>query len=533
MPNANANASNGNNAVNDAPTTNAAAAGGVEDAASIAVALTGSDTDGTVQSFTLSTLPANGTLYTDAGLATLAATGVAYAATAQALTLYFVPTASWNGVTGFDFAATDDGGLADASPATATITVSAVNDAPTTNAAAAGGVEDAASIAVALTGSDTDGTVQSFTLSTLPANGTLYTDAGLTIAAAIGVAYAATAEAQTLYFVPNANWNGVTNFTYAAKDDGGAVDATPATATITVTAVNAAPVSQDDGVATAVNTAAVIAVLANDSDPNSDPLSVQSITQGANGTVVDNGDGTVTYTPNAAFTGMDTFTYTASDGQGGTDTATVTVGVGTALEGTAGDDTLTGTSAGGEVILGYGGNDTIKGLNGADALFGGAGNDDLKGQGGADKLYGEDGNDMLKGQGGADELYGGGGDDTLHWDLADLVVDGGIGTDTLMNDGNDVNLTNFAGTISGIEIIDLGKPGGQTLTLSAQDLLDISDTDVLSVLGDPADTVEVGTGWTDGGFDGGGNHIYTQMVGVNLATLLLDPDLTANADITS
>ena len=439
----------------------------------------------------------------------------------------------WNGVTGFDFAATDDGGLADASPATATITVSAVNDAPTTNAAAAGGVEDAASIAVALTGSDTDGTVQSFTLSTLPANGTLYTDAGLTIAAAIGVAYAATAEAQTLYFVPNANWNGVTNFTYAAKDDGGAVDATPATATITVTAVNAAPVSQDDGVATAVNTAAVIAVLANDSDPNSDPLSVQSITQGANGTVVDNGDGTVTYTPNAAFTGMDTFTYTASDGQGGTDTATVTVGVGTALEGTAGDDTLTGTSAGGEVILGYGGNDTIKGLNGADALFGGAGNDDLNGQGGADKLYGEDGNDMLKGQGGADELYGGGGDDTLHWDLADLVVDGGIGTDTLMNDGNDVNLTNFAGTISGIEIIDLGKPGGQTLTLSAQDLLDISDTDVLSVLGDPADTVEVGTGWTDGGFDGGGNHIYTQMVGVNLATLLLDPDLTANADITS
>ncbi len=39
------------------------------------------------------------------------------------------------------------------------------------------------------------------------------------------------------------------------------------------------------------------------------------------------------------------------------------------------------------------------------------------------------------------------------------------------------------------------------------------------------------TGWTDAGFDGSGNHIYTQDVGGTLATLLLDPDVTANADI--
>ena len=110
---------NGNNAVNNAPTTNAAAAGGSEDAASIAVVLSGADIDGTVQSFALSTLPANGTLYTDAGLTTVAATGVDYAATAEALTLYFVPTGGWNGVTTFDFAAKNDGGLADATPATA------------------------------------------------------------------------------------------------------------------------------------------------------------------------------------------------------------------------------------------------------------------------------------------------------------------------------------------------------------------------------------------------------------------------------
>jgi hypothetical protein len=50
------------------------------------------------------------------------------------------------------------------------------------------------------------------------------------------------------------------------------------------------------------------------------------VTQPANGTVVNNGTD-VTYTPNAGYTGIDTFTYTASDGRGGTDTAIVTVTV--------------------------------------------------------------------------------------------------------------------------------------------------------------------------------------------------------------
>ncbi len=40
-----------------------------------------------------------------------------------------------------------------------------------------------------------------------------------------------------------------------------------------------------------------------------------------------------------------------------------------------------------------------------------------------------------------------------------------------------------------------------------------------------------GTGWTDSGFDGGGNHIYTQMVGASLATLVVDPDVAVNPDI--
>jgi hypothetical protein len=68
-----------------------------------------------------------------------------------------------------------------------------------------------------------------------------------------------------------------------------------------------------------------IAVLANDSDPDGDRLTVISATAPARGMVVINADGTVTYTPSARFDGTDTFGYTVSDGRGGTASAIVTV----------------------------------------------------------------------------------------------------------------------------------------------------------------------------------------------------------------
>ena len=76
---------------------------------------------------------------------------------------------------------------------------------------------------------------------------------------------------------------------------------------------------------TAEDTPTTITVLGNDSDVDGDTLSVTSASDPANGTVVINPDGTIGYTPDADFTGTDTFTYTISDGNGGTDTATVTV----------------------------------------------------------------------------------------------------------------------------------------------------------------------------------------------------------------
>ena len=83
-------------------------------------------------------------MYTDTGLTSAAVTGTDYAASGEVLTLYFVPTANFNGNTSFKYAAKDDAGAADASPVNTTITITLVNDAPTTNHVSAIGAEDAA-----------------------------------------------------------------------------------------------------------------------------------------------------------------------------------------------------------------------------------------------------------------------------------------------------------------------------------------------------------------------------------------------------
>jgi hypothetical protein len=91
----------------------------------------------------------------------------------------------------------------------------------------------------------------------------------------------------------------------------------------------------DDSAATAFGTAVAVDVLGNDEDPDSDPLAVAGFTQGANGTVSvdDNGtpgdaaDDRLVYTPDAGFAGQDSFTYTVSDGRGGRDEGTVAVTV--------------------------------------------------------------------------------------------------------------------------------------------------------------------------------------------------------------
>ena len=90
--------------------------------------------------------------------------------------------------------------------------------------------------------------------------------------------------------------------------------------------LNRTPLPENDTATAARNGAEVfIDVLANDTDPDGDALTVASVSQPASGTVVNNGD-FVTYTPAAGFQGEESFTYTVSDGSDSA-TATVTVTV--------------------------------------------------------------------------------------------------------------------------------------------------------------------------------------------------------------
>ena len=333
-------------AVNDAPVANNVTVNGNEDDAQIAITLTAGDVEGPVASFRLANLPANGTLYTDAGLTIAAAVGPNYAAVGSSLTLYFVPAANWNGSTGFQFTATDGGGLDDATPATATINVAAVNDAPVANNATANGNEDDAQIAITLTGSDVEGPVASFRLAGLPGNGTLYTDAGLTITAAAGIDYAAAGNALTLYFVPAADWNGSTGFQFTATDGGSLSDATPATATINVAAVNDEPAA-NDVTANGTEDDAQISITLTATDVEG-PIATFRVTGPlpANGTLyTDAGLTTVAvsgidyaaagsaltlyFVPAASWNGSTSFQFTATDGGGLSDAtpATATINV--------------------------------------------------------------------------------------------------------------------------------------------------------------------------------------------------------------
>lgn len=189
---------------------------------------------------------------------------------------------------------------------------SATNAPPVTAPDAFNTSEDTPLVAVApgvlANDSDADSPTLNAILFASPTNGTvvLNSDGGFT-------------------YTPNSNFNGTDAFTYKAND--GQADSLAAVVTITVAAVNDPPLAQNDSVVTAQDTAVTINALANDSDPDGNPLSVVAFAQPVNGTVLPSGPGGFVYSPFNGFTGGDSFSYTITDGQGGTNSAVVAVTV--------------------------------------------------------------------------------------------------------------------------------------------------------------------------------------------------------------
>ena len=99
------------------------------------------------------------------------------------------------------------------------------------------------------------------------------------------------------------------------------------TGTIVILDPNTPPIANADFGVADEDGSVVISPLDNDSDPDGDSLSLISYTQGNYGSVTNNGDGTLTYQPEADFNGTDTFEYTISDGGTGRATGSIEITV--------------------------------------------------------------------------------------------------------------------------------------------------------------------------------------------------------------
>ncbi|HEV7374688.1 MAG TPA: Ig-like domain-containing protein [Pyrinomonadaceae bacterium] len=205
------------NPINDRPTADAQSVSTNEDHAA-AITLVGSDveTSAASLSFEVVASPTHGTL----------------SGTGSSLT--YTPAANYNGGDSFTFKVTDGGDGSSAalssSEATVSISVTAVNDAPTANSQSAATNEDTPK-SITLSGSDVETTAGNltYTVTTGPAHGTL------------------TGTGANLTYTPNLNSNEPDSFQFTVTDTGdgssGALTSTPGSVSITINPVNDAPVA--------------------------------------------------------------------------------------------------------------------------------------------------------------------------------------------------------------------------------------------------------------------------------------------------
>jgi VCBS repeat-containing protein len=269
-------------AVNDAPVC-AAVSGSTDEDTALATAPSCSDVDSGSLTYAIVDQPAHGTASVVAGQ------------------LRYVPAADYHGPDSFTYQAND--GQADSNTATATITVNAVNDPPVCDAVSGSTDEDTA-LDTAPSCSDVDADALTYAIVDQSAHGTAGVVAG------------------QLHYTPAAGYHGPDSFTYQAND--GHADSNIATATITVRAVNDAPVCAAVSGSTDEDTA--LATAPSCADVDADALTLAVVDQPAHGaaSVV---AGRLHYVPAADYHGPDLFTYKANDGQADSNTATVTITV--------------------------------------------------------------------------------------------------------------------------------------------------------------------------------------------------------------
>ncbi|GLK90569.1 hypothetical protein GCM10017655_36330 [Pseudomonas turukhanskensis] len=314
------------------------------------------------------------------------------------------------------------------------------------------------------------------------------------------------------------------------------------------------------------------ALLANDTGPSHNLLSLIASGNAVDGTVTHNATAPVFNEESNNARDGGSFTYTASiDGSTALDTSVVTVDRGqsgeSTLDGTfrdeillgrdGGNDTLNGND-GNDILIGLGGTDTLNGGNGNDILAGGAGNDALNGGNGVDtasyidansavvvnlatgtssggggvdtfssieNLIGSDYNDTLTGNSSSNYLYGGKGADSLSGGSgADFLV-GGVGNDALNGgNGHDTFIWEKGGLGGTDTISDFTLTGANSDVLDLSQLLSgVTQTgtaldDYLSFNFGSTTTVNIST------TPGGGVAQSVVLTGVDLAAAYGGPD---------
>jgi Ca2+-binding RTX toxin-like protein len=354
-------------------------------------------------------------------------------------TFTYTPATGYTGTDSFNYKLADGTGLT--STGTVALTVSAPLQAPVAQADAFGGQENKPVTGNLMAdnghGAATD------------PNGLALNVIAATVTTANGGTVVENADG-TFTYTPANGYTGTDSFNYTLTDSAGMT--VVGTATITV---NAPPVAQADIFTGQQNHSVTGNLMADNgngaaTDQNGLALSIvaATITTANGGTVVENANGTFTYTPATGYSGTDSFNYTLEDSAGltATGTASLTISAATTttassgipeavlqeLNGIAPTITMTSTANGitlngtqsslANVIMSSGKNDLLEGHDGNDVLIGGTGGDKLYGYYGNDLIYSGEGNNILNGgpgndtlisASGSNNLTGGGGNDVI------------------------------------------------------------------------------------------------------------------------
>ncbi|MBP7948194.1 MAG: tandem-95 repeat protein [Verrucomicrobiales bacterium] len=223
----------------------------------------------------------------------------------------YTPNANANGADSFAYSAFDG---KNSPPATVTINIAPVNDPPVAvnDTYFANPSETINLAAPGLLGNDTD-------IDTAPANLSAVLNSPVT-----GGTLNLNASGAFSYTAPAAA--GTYTFTYRTND-GSATSAAPATVTLVVNGTPTAVSESYDLVEDNVLSISAAGVLANDSDPENQPLSAVLVAPPLSGDLTLNANGSFTFTPALNFAGVISFTYKASDGVRESAPATVTITV--------------------------------------------------------------------------------------------------------------------------------------------------------------------------------------------------------------